>query len=513
MEGSVPSNPASYSLLPEFITFSHGTPGLEGWQNAFNSVIWPDTKLPYVVKNVTGSTQNILGLSWPVEAINMHPWFDKFPVVGWRSPVTGIVNIAGTFLDLDPSGNGVLWNIDKGSTSLSQGLVNGNSQDFLLTNVSVNQNDYIYFFVQHNNDVASDSTCLDVAIYLDGTAQPPLSRCTGALLNNPPTVDAGGPYQVEEGGLVQVASTGNDPENGSLTYAWDLDNNGSFEAAGQSVNFSATSLDGPGSFTIAVQVTDEGNLTGRDTTIVNVTNVAPTVGAISATVDPVPVNTTISVSAPFTDPGIPDTHSGIWGWGDNSSSPGTVVEANGSGSVSGSHTFTTSGVYTVEVTVTDDEGDLDQAIFQYIVIYDPSEGFVTGGGWIWSPEGAYTSNPTLTGKATFGFVSKYQQGASVPTGNTEFQFHVANTNFQSTSYDWLVIAGTKAQYKGTGTINGTGEYKFMLTSLDGTPDKFRLKIWDKATNEIIYDNQLGAADTVNPSTDIQGGSIVIHKQK
>ena len=127
--------------------------------------------------------------------------------------------------------------------------------------------------------------------------------------------------------------------------------------------------------------------------------------------------------------------------------------------------------------------------------------------------GAYTADPTLTGKATFGFVSKYQKGASVPSGNTEFQFHVANMNFKSTSYDWLVIAGTKAQYKGTGTVNSAGEYKFLLTAIDGSPDMFRIKIWDKATEVVIYDNQLGSEDTADPTTVIQGGSIVIHKAK
>jgi len=84
-------------------------------------------------------------------------------------------------------------------------------------------------------------------------------------------------------------------------------------------------------------------------------------------------------------------------------------------------------------------------------------------------------------------------------------------NFKSTSYDWLVIAGTKAQYKGAGTINGAGNYGFMLTAIDGTPDKFRIKIWDKVTAEVIYDNQLGASDNATPTTAIQGGSIVIHK--
>ena len=48
-------------------------------------------------------------------------------------------------------------------------------------------------------------------------------------------------------------------------------------------------------------------------------------------------------------------------------------------------------------------------------------------------------------KASVGFVSKYQKGNNVPTGETEFQFQVAKFNFHSTSYDWLVVAGAKAQ--------------------------------------------------------------------
>ncbi len=68
------------------------------------------------------------------------------------------------------------------------------------------------------------------------------------------------------------------------------------------------------------------------------------------------------------------------------------------------------------------------------VVYDPSAGCVTGGGWISSPAGAYTPNPTLTGKASFGFVSKYQKGAQIPTGETEFNYQIAGFNFHSTNY-------------------------------------------------------------------------------
>ncbi|HEY6948784.1 MAG TPA: hypothetical protein VI297_08210, partial [Gemmatimonadales bacterium] len=168
------------------------------------------------------------------------------------------------------------------------------------------------------------------------------------------------------------------------------------------------------------------------------------------------------------------------------------------------------GVYNICVTGTDAAGNTSAPMCTLLAVYDASAGFATGGGWINSPAGAYVPDPTLTGKANFGFVSKYQKGATIPTGDTEFQFQTAGLNFKSTSYDWLVISGSKAQYKGSGTINGAGSYGFILTAIDGSPDKFRIKI-TTAGGGLVYDNQLNAPDTADPTTALGGGSIVIHK--
>ena len=144
-----------------------------------------------------------------------------------------------------------------------------------------------------------------------------------------------------------------------------------------------------------------------------------------------------------------------------------------------------------------------------VVVYDPSAGFVTGGGWIDSPAGAYFPDSALAGKATFGFVSKCKKGATTPTGNTEFQFQTAALNYHSTSYDWLVVTGSDyATFKGFGTVNGEGGYRLMLWAGDGSPDTFRIKIWseDAGGNEtVIYDNGMSQA--------IAGGSIKIHTPK
>jgi hypothetical protein len=88
--------------------------------------------------------------------------------------------------------------------------------------------------------------------------------------NQPPTVHANGPFSVSQGGSVVVTASGNDPEGGALTYAWDLDNNGIFETPGQNVTFSAIGLEAPSSHLITVQVTDEGGLSASHQALVNV---------------------------------------------------------------------------------------------------------------------------------------------------------------------------------------------------------------------------------------------------
>jgi hypothetical protein len=245
----------------------------------------------------------------------------------------------------------------------------------------------------------------------------------------------------------------------------------------------------------------------------------PEVGTIIASQDPIQTGTLVTASAAFTDLGPLETHTAEWDWGDQTTTAGVVIENGLSGTGTGSHTYSTPGVYTVTLTVTDDTGDSGSSTFQFIVIYDPSGGFVTGGGWINSPEGAYVAEPLLVGKATFGFVSKYQQGANVPTGNTQFSFQVVDLKFKSTEYDWLVVAGSNAKFKGTGTINGLGNYGFQLFGFDADvntndshlDDKFRIKIWDKNNGDVVvYDNELGQLEAAEPSTVIGGGSIVIH---
>ena len=221
------------------------------------------------------------------------------------------------------------------------------------------------------------------------------------------------------------------------------------------------------------------------------------------------VGTAVDFAGTILDPDADDTHTATW----------TIGGVEHTGTVSGSSAtasiqFSQAGVYSVSLGVTDASGarataDTVNGMPAYVVIYDPEGGFVTGGGWIDSPAGAYVPDSSLTGKANFGFVSKYQKGAMVPTGQTEFVFQTADLNFHSSDYEWLVVTGSDyARFKGTGTIRGFPQaYKFMIWARDADADKFRIKIWyeeDEVELFTVYDNGM--------EQPIGGGSIIVHTQ-
>jgi len=86
-------------------------------------------------------------------------------------------------------------------------------------------------------------------------------------INFPPSADAGGPYNVGEGKTISLNATGADPEGAQITFAWDLDNDGTFETAGQTVNFTAN-VNAPAALTVKVKVTDAfGNFSVDEATI------------------------------------------------------------------------------------------------------------------------------------------------------------------------------------------------------------------------------------------------------
>jgi hypothetical protein len=369
--------------------------------------------------------------------------------------------------------------------------------------------------------------------YKDGSPVSPAQSSSVLSLNNVQVTD-GGSYSARiTGACDSVTSTAfsltvNAPPTADLT------NNGPLTCSQTSVTLTASggstyTFTSPGGTVLAgsgntrmvssagsysVTVTSANGCTATASVIVTgESNTPPMITTLTVGTGPQAINTAFAFNAQVSDASNNLTTASI-AWGDGSTT--NLTPAAGGGTLSATHPYTTAGVYRVSLTLTDACGATATQTYEYAVAYDPAAGFVTGAGWIESPAGAYVADASLTGKAHFGFQARYQKGATVPTGNTDFQFKAGSLDFKSTVYEWLTVAGARAQFKGSGTINGAGDYGFMLTGIDGAvnggggTDKFRIKIWQKQTGALVYDNQRNTADDAVLSTVISGGQIVIH---
>lgn len=242
----------------------------------------------------------------------------------------------------------------------------------------------------------------------------------------------------------------------------------------------------------------------------------PTLGSITVADAVVPLGTAASASVSLTDSGPLGGLIRVWDWGDGSTSAGTIpAGATGSATVAGSHAYSVAGVYTVKLTVTDPSLQTAQVSYLYVVAYDPTGPFATGGGTI-VPGGTSSDASDLlpgidgTSKANFGFVIKYKNGSStVPSGNLTFHYAVGDFKLSSSSFDWLVVTNQNwAKFNGTATIQGqTGLYPFRVEARDAgsTGDRFAIKIWAPGADP----DQ--AAPIYKASGDVQG-EVTIHRK-
>lgn len=259
---------------------------------------------------------------------------------------------------------------------------------------------------------------------------------------------------------------------------------------------------------------------GREPRILFASKHEPRLDPIAVPAEPITIDSAIPVSVDFIDSDVGETYTAIWSWGDGTNSAGVVAKTGDIGTVTGSHIYSAPGLYSVYVTLSDDHGARVEGVYEYLVVFDPNAGFVTGEGSIESPEGG---EPYYQGQATFAFDARYDAGATVPTGQLEFHFEAADIDFHSAEYEWLVVAGNRAQVLGSGTIDGLGNYGFLVTVTDGQlpdgqEDYFRIWIWDKDnSNALVYDTQTwywGEGGRAwlpqDPLTPLAGGDIVIH---
>lgn len=273
------------------------------------------------------------------------------------------------------------------------------------------------------------------------------------------------------------------------------------EGAGQTASFTCWDL--------------AGNSSTVTVTGINIDKTAPIVASQAPSPNPAPVNTAISVQATLTDAGGSNLAKADYRVGGGAFSllaPAAGANATVSGSIG---SIATPAVSDVCVRAQDLADNIGAELCQAVTVYDPADS-VSGSGQFNSPPGALVGGLLMPGisRMQFTFGSSYPQGGAVPGGATQFKMKEGSFEFNSLSYDSLVVSGPRAQYRGVGTMNGQpGTVQFILTTIDGQAsggggqDRIRLKI--SGPGGVLYDNQMGVPDSADPVSAIVTGDIVV----
>jgi endonuclease/exonuclease/phosphatase family metal-dependent hydrolase len=394
--------------------------------------------------------------------------------------------------------------------------------------------DYVFFSANDFVDPRADATSTDVSDHVPYRAQASILRGPGSgggggggpgPADRPPTVDAGPPAAVDEGSAITLRGSAAD-DGGTPSVTWSFAPLGSVDP-GTTCSFAnpnspqtTITCNDDGVFHATLSASDGVNPAVSDRTVVTVRNVAPTLTLTG----PHPwqvfrAGTPVALTAAFTDPGSNDTHTCKVDWDDAT----TETYQPGAGrTCDRNHTFAHPGMFTIDVSVTDDDGGTGTGSVM-VIVYDPDAGFVTAGTQIDSPAGALADAPNATGRAHSQFNPKYrpnEQGPVPSGGKVDFRLG-SDFDLRSTALEWLVITpDDKAAIKGVGTVAGrSGEYGFVLYTYDAEPDRYRLVAWPMATGTnpddadvLTYDNGRGASfdlDEAEPQP-TAGGSVNIH---
>jgi len=340
--------------------------------------------------------------------------------------------------------------------------------------------------------------------------------------NNVPSAFPGGPYMGTEGSPVAFNLSARDDDDVGFFYRVSFGDGSPewFDITWPSSGLKYSYPDN-GTYTLVLTVRDPKGATDTKTTTVTIANVAPTVlpGSLTGPGAPIQLSggsASAPVSFEFRDPGGQrDVYAAEIACGNGAVLTPTnipVVETyenntyiGGTGSYVGACTYASAGVYTVRVTVSDEDGGTSApAFFRYVIVYDRA-GFAAGNGF-------YEVAGQGKKKAHFSFDAKFQTDEAVPNGTVTFRIP-GSMSFESTAIQMLVVAGNRAQFWGTGTLNGVPA-RFRITVVDGQAtgtdgalDAIRVELWDAAGTTVLYDTQPGAAQDAPVTTPSDGGNI------
>jgi PKD repeat protein len=146
---------------------------------------------------------------------------------------------------------------------------------------------------------------------------------------------------ITEGTPANFTATATDPGNDTLTYTWNF-GDGTDPIEGQSISHIFADN---GDYTVTLTVTDSDGAASVQTLNTKVSNVAPIVDA--GTDFTTNEGQAIAFNGNFTDPGILDTHTINWDFGDGTTATNILNPI---------HTYSDNGTYLVSMTVRDNAG-------------------------------------------------------------------------------------------------------------------------------------------------------------
>src|SRR5205823_75111 len=195
-----------------------------------------------------------------------------------------------------------------------------------------------------------------------------ISVLTVTVNNVPPTAHAGPSQAINEGDTASFHGTATDPgaPPETLSYNWDFNYDGQTFVAQANGADTTHAFVQPGTYQVALRVTDSDGASGLSVTTVTVTNVAPTPNAgPDQTVDE---GSTATFHASLTDPGA-GQEAYLYEWDFNYNGQSFVVQALGADA---SHQFIQPGTYQVALRVTDSNGAAGVSVFTVNVHNGPA---------------------------------------------------------------------------------------------------------------------------------------------
>ena len=197
------------------------------------------------------------------------------------------------------------------------------------------------------------------------------------IVSDPPIIPEGTSEQ-----FVGAATTAYAGDAAGLTYAWTATKDGNAFTSGEGTSFTLTP-DNQGTYVVTFTATDDGGMAGTDSVTVLATNVDPTVKITSVSTTATLVATvqeTVAFTGTFSDPGVLDSHSVLWEFGDGSTSTARYG-AGGFADLAASHAYTSAGTFTVRLIVTDDDGGVGSATVS-VTVQTPQQAMAAISGYV-----------------------------------------------------------------------------------------------------------------------------------